>query len=125
MIAANSTWGKALADAAVSRLCTGPDWRQVRMTTAAAPPRKAFGVDCYMPGPASALRRYVDLARPVVFHGWLLAAARRPSRPSRPSSIASRCADFELHLRRLTLECSSAAWQLPGLRWHGQQATRP
>jgi exoribonuclease-2 len=82
MIAANSTWGKALAEAGIPALYRAQTGGKVRMTTAAAP-HEGLGVDCYA-WSSSPLRRYVDLVNQWQLIAWLQGSPR-PSRPSRPT----------------------------------------
>ena len=92
MIAANSTWGKALADAGIPALYRAQTGGKVRMTTAAAP-HEGLGVDCYA-WSSSPLRRYVDLV-----NQWQLIAWMQGSEPTFPPNSAELLAamrDFEL-----------------------------
>jgi exoribonuclease-2 len=81
MIAANSTWGKALAEAGIPALYRAQTGGKVRMTTAAAPHEGSAWTA--MPGPAP-LRRYVDLVNQWQLIAWLQGTepAFPPSRPT-------------------------------------------
>jgi exoribonuclease R len=108
MIAANSTWGKALAEAGIPALYRAQTGGKVRMTTAAAP-HEGLGVDCYA-WSSSPLRRYVDLVNQWQLIAWLKGEAP-PSRPSRPT-CSPRCATSSSPTP--PTPNSSAAWSATG-----------
>jgi len=92
MIMANSTWGKALADAGIPALYRAQTGGKVRMTTAAAP-HEGLGVDCYA-WSSSPLRRYVDLVNQWQLIGWLQQTA--PAFPPKSPELIAAMRDFEL-----------------------------
>ena len=92
MIAANSTWGKALADAGIPALYRAQTGGKVRMTTAAAP-HEGLGVDCYA-WSSSPLRRYVDLVNQWQLIAWLQGNA--PTFPPKSAELIAAMRDFEL-----------------------------
>jgi len=92
MIAANSTWGKALSEAGIPALYRAQTGGKVRMTTAAAP-HEGLGVDCYA-WSSSPLRRYVDLVNQWQLISWLRGTA--PTFPPKSSELIAAMRDFEL-----------------------------
>ncbi|MBN8281832.1 RNB domain-containing ribonuclease [Zoogloea sp.] len=92
MIAANSTWGKALADAGIPALYRAQTGGKVRMTTAAAP-HEGLGVDCYA-WSSSPLRRYVDLVNQWQLIAWL--QGTEPAFPPKSPELIAAMRDFEL-----------------------------
>lgn len=92
MIAANSTWGKALADAGIPALYRAQTGGKVRMTTAAAP-HEGLGVDCYA-WSSSPLRRYVDLVNQWQLIAWL--QGNPPTFPPKSAELIAAMRDFEL-----------------------------
>jgi exoribonuclease-2 len=92
MILANSTWGRALADAGIPGIYRAQSGGRVRMTTAAAP-HDGLGVDCYA-WSTSPLRRHVDL----VNQRQLIALVRGETAPFGRGSaeLAAAMNDFEL-----------------------------
>ena len=92
MICANSTWGKALADAGVPALYRAQTGGKVRMTTSAAP-HEGLGVDCYA-WSSSPLRRYVDLVNQWQLIAWLRGEA--PAFPPKSADLIAAMRDFEL-----------------------------
>ena len=92
MIAANSTWGKALADAGIPALYRAQTGGKVRMTTVAAP-HEGLGVDCYA-WSSSPLRRYVDLVNQWQLIAWLQGSA--PAFPPKSAELLAALRDFEL-----------------------------
>ncbi len=92
MIMANSTWGKALADAGIPALYRAQTGGKVRMTTAAAP-HEGLGVDCYA-WSSSPLRRYVDLVNQWQLIGWL--QETDPAFPPKSPELIAAMRDFEL-----------------------------
>ena len=92
MIAANATWGRALADAGISALYRAQTAGKVRMTTVAAA-HEGLGVDCYA-WASSPLRRYVDLANQWQLIAWLTATAA--PFPAHSAELMAALRDFEL-----------------------------
>lgn len=92
MIAANSTWGKALADAGIPALYRAQTGGKVRMTTAAAP-HEGLGVDCYA-WSSSPLRRYVDLVNQWQLIAWMQGS--EPTFPPKSAELLAAMRDFEL-----------------------------
>jgi exoribonuclease II len=92
MIAANSTWGKALADAGIPALYRAQTGGKVRMTTAAAP-HEGLGVDCYA-WSSSPLRRYVDLVNQWQLIAWMQGTP--PAFPPKSAELLAAMRDFEL-----------------------------
>ena len=92
MIAANSTWGKALAEAGIPALYRAQTGGKVRMTTAAAP-HEGLGVDCYA-WSSSPLRRYVDLVNQWQLIAWVKGEA--PAFPPKSPDLLAAMRDFEL-----------------------------
>ena len=92
MIAANSTWGKALADAGIPALYRAQTGGKVRMTTAAAP-HEGLGVDCYA-WSSSPLRRYVDLVNQWQLIAWIQGS--EPTFPPKSAELLAAMRDFEL-----------------------------
>ena len=92
MIAANSTWGKALAEAGIPALYRAQTGGKVRMTTAAAP-HEGLGVDCYA-WSSSPLRRYVDLVNQWQLIAWVKGEA--PAFPPKSPDLIAAMRDFEL-----------------------------
>ena len=92
MIAANSTWGKALASAGIPALYRAQTGGKVRMTTAPAP-HEGLGVDCYA-WSSSPLRRYVDLVNQWQLIGWL--KGEDPAFPPKSPDLIAAMRDFEL-----------------------------
>lgn len=92
MIAANSTWGKALADAGIPALYRAQTGGKVRMTTAAAP-HEGLGVDCYA-WSSSPLRRYVDLVNQWQLIAWMQGTP--PTFPPKSAELLAAMRDFEL-----------------------------
>ncbi len=92
MIAANSTWGKALADAGIPALYRAQTGGKVRMTTAAAP-HEGLGVDCYA-WSSSPLRRYVDLVNQWQLIAWM--QGTEPTFPPKSAELLAAMRDFEL-----------------------------
>jgi len=92
MIAANSTWGKALAEAGIPALYRAQTGGKVRMTTAAAP-HEGLGVDCYA-WSSSPLRRYVDLVNQWQLIAWMQRTA--PAFPPKSAELLAAMRDFEL-----------------------------
>ncbi|MDD2988512.1 MAG: RNB domain-containing ribonuclease [Zoogloea sp.] len=92
MIAANSTWGKALAEAGIPALYRAQTGGKVRMTTAAAP-HEGLGVDCYA-WSSSPLRRYVDLVNQWQLIAWLQGSM--PAFPPKSPDLIAAMRDFEL-----------------------------
>ena len=92
MIAANSTWGRALADAGIAALYRAQTAGKVRMTTVAAP-HEGIGVDCYA-WSSSPLRRYVDLLNQWQLIAWL--RDETPSFTAKSEAMLSALRDFEL-----------------------------
>ncbi|MCX7170893.1 MAG: RNB domain-containing ribonuclease [Proteobacteria bacterium] len=92
MIAANSTWGRELADAGIAALYRAQTAGKVRMTTVAAA-HEGLGVDCYA-WSSSPLRRYVDLLNQWQLIAWL----RREPPPftARSEDLLAALRDFEL-----------------------------
>ncbi|MCX9155464.1 RNB domain-containing ribonuclease [Niveibacterium sp. 24ML] len=92
MIAANSTWGRVLADAGIPAIYRAQTGGRVRMTTAAAP-HDGLGVDCYA-WSSSPLRRYVDLVnqRQLIAH---LCGETAPFAKG-SAELAAAMNDFEL-----------------------------
>ncbi|MBA3902409.1 MAG: ribonuclease II [Rhodocyclaceae bacterium] len=92
MIAANSTWGRLLADAGIAAIYRAQSNGKVRMTTAAAA-HDGLGVDCYA-WSSSPLRRYVDL-----LNQWQLLAhlsGEAPAFTARSEALLSAMRDFEI-----------------------------
>jgi len=92
MIAANSTWGKLLADNNVAAIYRAQAAGKVRMTTAALP-HEGLGVDCYA-WASSPLRRYVDL-----LNQWQLIShlsGQEALFTARSEALLSAMRDFEL-----------------------------
>jgi len=92
MIAANSTWGKALANAGIPALYRAQTGGKVRMTTASAP-HEGLGVDCYA-WSSSPLRRYVDLVNQWQLISWIKGTA--PAFPPKSPDLLAAMRDFEL-----------------------------
>ncbi|MDD5175879.1 MAG: RNB domain-containing ribonuclease [Sterolibacterium sp.] len=92
MIAANSIWGRALADAGIAALYRAQTAGKVRMTTVAAP-HEGLGVDCYA-WSSSPLRRYVDLLNQWQLIAWLKAEA--PPFTAKSEALLAALRDFEL-----------------------------
>jgi len=92
MIAANSTWGRALADAGIAALYRAQTAGKVRMTTVAAP-HEGIGVDCYA-WSSSPLRRYVDLLNQWQLIAWL--RGEPPPFTAKSEEMLSALRDFEL-----------------------------
>ena len=92
MIAANSTWGRALADAGIAALYRAQTAGKVRMTTVAAP-HDGIGVDCYA-WSSSPLRRYVDLLNQWQLIAWLRGDA--PPFTAKSEAMLSALRDFEI-----------------------------
>ncbi|MCX7173266.1 MAG: RNB domain-containing ribonuclease [Proteobacteria bacterium] len=92
MIAANSTWGRALADAGIAALYRAQTAGKVRMTTVAAP-HEGLGVDCYA-WSSSPLRRYVDLLNQWQLIAWL--RGEPPPFTAKSEDMLSALRDFEL-----------------------------
>jgi exoribonuclease II len=92
MIAANSTWGKALAEAGIPALYRAQTGGKVRMTTAAAP-HEGLGVDCYA-WSSSPLRRYVDLVNQWQLIAWMQRTP--PAFPPKSAELLAAMRDFEL-----------------------------
>jgi len=92
MIAANSTWGKALSNAGIPALYRAQTGGKVRMTTASAP-HEGLGVDCYA-WSSSPLRRYVDLVNQWQLIGWIKGTA--PAFPPKSPDLLAAMRDFEL-----------------------------
>lgn len=92
MIVANSTWGRALADAGIAALYRAQTAGKVRMTTVAAP-HEGLGVDCYA-WSSSPLRRYVDLLNQWQLIAWLRGDA--PPFMAKSEDMLSALRDFEL-----------------------------
>ncbi|MDR2240435.1 MAG: RNB domain-containing ribonuclease [Zoogloeaceae bacterium] len=92
MIAANTTWGKLLADAQTAAIYRVQNAGKVRMTTAALS-HEGLGVDCYA-WSSSPLRRYVDL-----INQWQLLAQLggvAPPFTARAGALLSAMRDFEV-----------------------------
>jgi exoribonuclease-2 len=92
MIAANSTWGRALADAGIAALYRAQTAGKVRMTTVAAA-HEGIGVDCYA-WSSSPLRRYVDLLNQWQLLAWL--RGEPPPFAAKSEALLSALRDFEL-----------------------------
>ncbi|MDD3352134.1 RNB domain-containing ribonuclease [Zoogloea sp.] len=92
MILANSTWGKALAEAGIPALYRAQTGGKVRMTTAAAP-HEGLGVDCYA-WSSSPLRRYVDLVNQWQLISWIEGSP--PAFPPKSADLIAAMRDFEL-----------------------------
>ncbi|GAA5176844.1 RNB domain-containing ribonuclease [Niveibacterium umoris] len=92
MIAANSTWGRVLADAGIPAIYRAQTGGRVRMTTAAAP-HDGLGVDCYA-WSSSPLRRYVDLVNQRQLIAHLTSEAAPFGKGS--AELAAAMNDFEL-----------------------------
>ena len=92
MIAANSTWGRTLADAGIAALYRAQTAGKVRMTTVAAA-HEGIGVDCYA-WSSSPLRRYVDLLNQWQLIAWLRGDA--PPFTAKSEEMLSALRDFEL-----------------------------
>jgi len=92
MIAANSTWGRTLADAGIAALYRAQTAGKVRMTTIAAA-HEGIGVDCYA-WSSSPLRRYVDLLNQWQLIAWLQGTT--PPFSAKSEDMLSALRDFEL-----------------------------
>jgi exoribonuclease-2 len=92
MIAANSTWGRELADAGIAALYRAQTAGKVRMTTAALA-HEGLGVDCYA-WSSSPLRRYVDLLNQWQLIAWL--RHETPRFTAKSEEMLSALRDFEL-----------------------------
>ncbi len=92
MIAANSGWGRDLADAGVAALYRAQTSGKVRMTTVAAP-HEGLGVDCYT-WASSPLRRYVDLLNQWQLIAWL--RGETPPFTAKSADLLAAMRDFEL-----------------------------
>jgi len=92
MIAANATWGRALADAGIAALYRAQTAGKVRMTTVAAA-HEGIGVDCYA-WSSSPLRRYVDLLNQWQLLAWL--RGEPPPFAAKSEALLSALRDFEL-----------------------------
>ncbi|MFA7281485.1 MAG: RNB domain-containing ribonuclease [Sterolibacterium sp.] len=92
MIAANSTWGRELADAGIAALYRAQTSGKVRMTTAALA-HEGLGVDCYA-WSSSPLRRYVDLLNQWQLIAWL--RHETPRFTAKSEEMLSALRDFEL-----------------------------
>ena len=92
MIAANSTWGRALADAGIAALYRAQTAGKVRMTTVAAA-HEGLGVDCYA-WSSSPLRRYVDLLNQWQLIAWL--RGETPAFTAKSEALLAALRDFEL-----------------------------
>jgi len=92
MIAANSIWGRELADAGIAALYRAQAAGKVRMTTAAIA-HEGLGVDCYA-WSSSPLRRYVDLLNQWQLIAWL--RHESPRFTAKSEELLSALRDFEL-----------------------------
>ena len=92
MIAANSTWGRELADAGIAALYRAQTAGKVRMTTVAAA-HEGLGVDCYA-WSSSPLRRYVDLLNQWQLIAWL--RNEPPNFTAKSEELLAALRDFEL-----------------------------
>ncbi|MFA7268185.1 MAG: RNB domain-containing ribonuclease [Sterolibacterium sp.] len=92
MIAANSTWGRELADAGIAALYRAQNAGKVRMTTVAAA-HEGLGVDCYA-WSSSPLRRYVDLLNQWQLIAWL--RNETPAFTAKSENMLAALRDFEL-----------------------------
>ena len=92
MIAANASWGRALADAGLPALYRAQSAGKVRMTTVPAA-HEGLGVDCYA-WASSPLRRYTDLVNQWQLIAWL--RQEEPPFAPRSQELLATLREFEL-----------------------------